>query len=90
MSNLNMENIEAVRAKVVSLILECPVDGNPPDCPLHSKRGLSFAEKFEWLKTLPDDLLKVIYNTHCECMKTKLYKSPRGRIIGSYPVSFLS
>ncbi len=71
----DVENIEAVRAKVVSLIIECPTADNHNDCPLHAQRQRSFSDKFEWLKALPEADLQNIYLTHCECMKSKMYRA---------------
>jgi hypothetical protein len=68
-------SIEAVRAKVVSLIIQCPIDGNPASCQIHDKRSLSFSEKFEWLKSLPDTELQKIYSIHCECLKANGYQA---------------
>lgn len=73
MENPGVENIGTIRAKIVSLLIECPIDGHPDDCPLHEQRDLSFSEKFEWLTSLPDAELQKIYLTHCTCMKSKVY-----------------
>ena len=75
MNSSDSVSIEAVRAKVVSLIIQCPIDDNPTDCQIHEKRSLSFSEKFEWLKSLPETELQNMYLTHCECLKAKGYQA---------------
>jgi hypothetical protein len=73
METPEIDSIEAVRAKVVSLLIECPVEGNLDECPLHEKRSMSFYDKFEWLKSLPDDVLQNIYVSHCNCLKSNIF-----------------
>jgi hypothetical protein len=60
------------RSKLVSLVIECQMGGNPDDCPLYAKRSLSFAERVEWIKSLPDADIHDIYAAHRACLESKV------------------
>ena len=71
MDHVDIASIEAIRTKTVGLLMECPLEDNPLDCPLHEQRNLPFTDKFNWLQSLSDPELTYIYSNHCECMKIK-------------------
>lgn len=62
---------EFVRTMLTGLTIECPRADDSVDCPLFEMRKLSFAEKFEWIKSLPDYELLKVYAAHCECLEAK-------------------
>jgi hypothetical protein len=72
MVKTEIADLEAARAKLVDLLIGCPLEDNPPDCPLSGKRGLPFAERVAWVQTLAEAELLKIYAAHCRCMKAKL------------------
>jgi hypothetical protein len=72
MNKPDMASLEAVRAKLVDLIIECPMENSRSGCPLAGKRRLSFDQRVSWLKSLSKEELEDIYAAHCHCMKTSL------------------
>ncbi len=71
MDRPDRENFEAARAKLVGLLVECPMDPQHKGCPLSEKRSLPFSNKLDWLKSLPVHELQNIYSAHVNCLKTK-------------------
>ena len=71
MDNLSDNNSSVVKTVLVGLIIECPLGGNPEDCPLHDKRELSFSDKFEWVKALTEAELLQTYSIHKQCLANK-------------------
>lgn len=72
MNRPDRAHIGTVRAKLVSLVVECQMGDNPEDCPLHEKRNLSFSDRIEWLKSLSNDEIFGIYSAHRQCLAAKL------------------
>lgn len=56
------------RLRCVTLLLDCPLDRDRPDCPFRQARKQSMAERINWLKTM--DLLQVarLLGRHEKCM----------------------
>ena len=62
---------ESTRTIVVGLIIRCPRDTEIESCPLPIERQLSFAEKYNWVKSLSDNDILDVFSSHCECLKNK-------------------
>jgi hypothetical protein len=71
MNKADMNSPELVRTMLVGLTIECPQGDDPKVCPLHGMRQLSFSEKFEWVKSLPDNELFNTYFLHCKCLASR-------------------
>lgn len=71
MNGSNMINFKAIRAQLMGLIVECPMDGNPEECPLYEKRYLALSDRVEWIKSLFDNEIFSIYSAHLDCLNAK-------------------
>jgi hypothetical protein len=67
----NLTSQKYSRVILIELIAECPLGGNPKDCPLYERRKLSMEEKTDWVNSLTDDECRTICLTHCECLQKK-------------------
>ncbi len=62
---------DALKSSIFGLTIECPMHGNPSDCPLHSIRLLLLKERNEWVKSLSHEECETIYENHKECIYKK-------------------
>lgn len=59
---------EVSAARLVGLLMECPVSGgNPADCPLHEIRLLPLADKFKWARSRTREEADAIFTRHANC-----------------------
>lgn len=71
MNRPNLECFEVIRGKLMTLMVKCPLGGNPKDCLLHEKRELPFMERHDWIESLPDDKVLRLYSSHVDCLETR-------------------
>jgi len=71
MSKSCLDSQKHIRVMLIGLTAECPLVGNPKDCPLHERRKLPANEQIIWVNSLSDDESLQICHTHCKCFAKK-------------------
>lgn len=59
------------RSMLLGLQWECPLGGNPDDCPLCSQRKLPIMERIHLVNGWSDEQCVGLYQKHLECLKRK-------------------
>jgi len=65
------DELKILARMMPGLLFECPMGGNPDDCPLHEIRKLPFIERVQWAKSMTDEQLLDIYRYHKSCLALK-------------------
>ncbi|MCI5145369.1 MAG: hypothetical protein D3923_07505 [Candidatus Electrothrix sp. AR3] len=58
---------EEYNAKFIGLADECPIHRLDPTCPLTDMRKMKFKQKLQWLRSLPLEKKKELYQYHIVC-----------------------
>jgi hypothetical protein len=61
----------AIKAYMMGLAMECPLGGNPEDCPMHEVRRLDKKARSEWVFQLSDQQCSELYKNHRACFARK-------------------
>jgi hypothetical protein len=60
-----------IRGMLQGLLFQCPLGGNPCDCPGHAIRKLPVRERVRWLQSLSDAECRELYLKHLQCLQAK-------------------
>jgi hypothetical protein len=63
--------LDYLRPTVVALMVDCPVEPNPPDCPAYATRQKPLRDRVAWVLSLSPEELERFYAAHLECMLKK-------------------
>lgn len=69
----NMKDFKEARAKLLALVIECPMSDDFKTCLFYEKRELSLPHIFEWIHSLSDQELRDICLAHGTCLKAKVH-----------------
>jgi hypothetical protein len=59
------------RAAMMALIVDCPFEPNPTDCPVYDLRKLDLVERVAWVRGLTDTDCREFYLQHLKCLAVK-------------------
>ncbi len=62
---------EFLRAMLIGLTIDCPLDRNFDQCPLRLDRSTSFDEKIAWAESLTGREIMDLYAVHHQCFQSK-------------------
>ncbi len=65
------DELKVLARLMPGLLYECPMGGNPNDCPLYEIRKLPYLERVQWAKSMSDEQLLDIYHYHKSCLGVK-------------------
>ena len=69
---MNAHQREQILSDILNLTVACPHDySNPPFCPLHEVRKMSFNDRIKWVHMLSDEELEYINSYHQICLHLK-------------------
>ena len=74
---LNTNDEESIKAELLGLVMACPVDGSPDDCPLAAIRTLSMEARFDWVTAQPHEQRVKFYLHHMNCLAGKASQQVR-------------
>ncbi len=61
---------EELNAKLLDLLIECPVEADRKHCPLYEARGMEISKKLGFLKRMNYTANIKIWERHLECITT--------------------
>ncbi|WP_448572735.1 hypothetical protein [Trichothermofontia sp.] len=65
-------HLKSVKPMLYGLIFECPLGGNPIDCPGHTVRQEPIEQRLQFVASLSEAEALKLYLGHLECLRTKL------------------
>ncbi|UCG12379.1 MAG: hypothetical protein JSU72_18085 [Deltaproteobacteria bacterium] len=61
---------EELNAKLLGLLIECPVEADRKHCPLYAVRGMEISKKLGFWKKMNCRAKTKIWERHLECIET--------------------